>query len=272
MKIAVTGAGGFIGRALTTELHAAGHDPVPADLRMAGASALPDAGAVVHLAAIAHREASAEELRRVNVELAEQVGRAAAAAGMHMVFLSSVKVHGEHADAPLRESSPIAPGDAYGASKAQAENALRAIPGLRLAVIRPPLVYGPAVKANFLSLMRALARGIPLPLARIVNRRSLVYVGNLADAIKLCVLRHASGAYFVSDGAAVSTPELCHLLAHELGRPARLFAFPQTLIPFRSLARSLEVDDTGIRRELGWQPPFSFEDGLRATAHWYRNR
>ena len=269
MRVAVTGASGFVGRSLSTALLTAGHEIVPVDLR---ASALPAADALVHLAAIAHRAAGRDELYRVNVELAEQVGHAAAAASMHMVYVSSVKVHGDEADEPLRESSPIAPGDAYGASKAQAEQLLRAVPGLRLTVLRPPLVYGPAVKANFLSLMRALARGIPLPLARIVNRRSLVYVGNLADAIQLCLLKRPSRTYLVADGGAVSTPELCRRLARALDRRARLFAFPPALIPIRGLTSSLEIDDGAIREELGWQPPFSFDEALRATAHWYRSR
>jgi nucleoside-diphosphate-sugar epimerase len=266
MKVAVTGASGFIGRTLSTALHAAGHEPLPAgDTHSFGG-----VDAIVHLAAISHRRANEDELRRVNVELAAEVGRAAAGAGLPMIFLSSVKVHGEESDAPLRESSPLAPRDAYAFSKAHAEEALRAIPGLRLTVLRPPLVYGPAVKANFLALMRALARGWPLPLAGITNRRSLIYVGNLADAILRC-LGKSGGTYLLSDGAPLSTPQLCHRLAHALGRPARLFRFPDALLP-RSLTRSLEVDDSAIRGELGWRPPFSLDDGLRATADWYRRR
>jgi nucleoside-diphosphate-sugar epimerase len=228
----------------------------------------------VHLAAIAHRSASADELQRVNVQLAEEVGRTAAADGAHMIFVSSVKVHGEESEAAFRESSPIAPSDAYARSKAHAEEALRAIGGLRVTVLRPPLVYGPAVKANFLSLMRALARGLPLPLASVSNRRSLVYVGNLADAIQLCL--QTPGAvgrtYLLSDGPPVSTPELCRRLAGALGRRARLFRLAPSLIPVRSLTRSLEIDDSAIRHTLGWTPPSSLDEGLRATAAWYRNR
>jgi nucleoside-diphosphate-sugar epimerase len=260
MKVHVTGAGGFVGSFLTGELASAGH---------VLAAGVAGAQAVVHLAAVAHRRASAQELDEINVRLVERVAREAAAAGAHLVFLSSVKVHGETSDAPLRESSPIAPADAYAASKARAEEVLRAIPGLSLSVLRPPLVYGPRVKANFLALMRALDRGWPLPLAAIQNRRSLIYVGNLTDAILRCL--EAEGTYLVSDGTAVSTPQLCRELGAALGRPARLLRFPPGLLP-RKLAASLEVDDRAIRERLGWQAPFTREQGLQATAAWYRAR
>lgn len=264
MKIAVTGASGFIGTALCETLDAAGHEPI-LDLRR-----IEGSNAVVHLAAIAHRSASRQALQDVNVTLAARVGRAAAAAGAHLVFLSSVKVHGEQTASPLSETSPLAPRDAYAESKVRAEDALRAIPGLGLTVLRCPLVYGPGVKANFLALMKAIARGIPLPLASVVNRRSLVYVGNLTDAILKCL--NSSGTYLVSDGAAVSTPALCRAIGDALGKPARLFRFPPALLPMARLTRSLEVDDSAIRRELGWRPPFTLEEGLRATAEWYRGR
>ncbi|MGQ0656221.1 MAG: NAD-dependent epimerase/dehydratase family protein [Betaproteobacteria bacterium] len=273
MRIVVTGASGFIGRTLCPALAAAGHEPLPVSLvSIRDVPPFEGTDAVVHLAAIAHRRrTNLNEIHRVNVHLAERVGRAAAVAGTRMIFLSSVKVHGEESAAPLREHSPIAPQDGYGESKARAEDALRSIPGLRLTVLRPPLVYGPGVRANFLALMRAVARGLPLPLASVANRRSLVYVGNLADAILRCLERNAVGAYLVSDGAPMSTPELCRELGAALGRPARLFPFPAPLLP-RKLAASLEVDDSAIRRALGWQPLFSREAGLRATAQWYRGR
>jgi nucleoside-diphosphate-sugar epimerase len=228
--------------------------------------------AVVHLAALAHgRGASADEIRRVNVELAGRVGRGAAQAGCRMLFMSSVKVHGEDSTVAFREESPFAPKDAYAESKVAAEKLLRALPGLRLTVLRPPLVYGPAVKANFLALMKAIARGIPLPLAGIANRRSLIYVGNLAQALERCLASPAADGrtYLVSDGAALSTPQLCRAIGDALRRPARLFPFPEIFL-MKNLTGSLEVDDSAIRSELGWRPPFSLEEGLRATAQWYR--
>ena len=163
----------------------------------------------------------------------------------------------------------MAPQDAYAASKARAEELLRAVPALRLTVLRPPLVYGPGVKANFLALTRALDRGWPLPLASVENRRSLIYVGNLADAIVRTL--GGGGTYLVSDGAAVSTADLCRELAVALARRARLFPWPPSLLP-RKLSGSLEIDDSAIRRVLGWRPPHSRQAGLRATADWYRAR
>lgn len=280
MKVAITGASGFIGRALCAAASAAGHEVLPLDLRsLGGRIALQGAAALVHLAAIAHRRrVDPADLHRVNVELSESIGRAAANAGVPLVFVSSVHVHGEETRAPLREDSPLAPQDAYAASKAKAEAALRSIPGLRLVVLRPPLVYGPAVKANFLLLLMAAARGLPLPLANVVNRRSLLYVGNLVDAILRCITQQGAlgRTFLISDGAPVSTPELYRKLAAALGRPARLFPFPLQaleLVPsMRKLTRSLEIDDALVRNELAWRPPFSFEEGLQATAEWYRAR
>ena len=265
MRTLVTGASGFIGRSLCPALSAAGHELV---------SDIARAEAVIHLAGIAHRRGVDDaELARVNVDLAVQTARATAAGGAHFIFMSSIKVHGEESAAPLTERSPIAPRDAYAQSKARAEDALRAIPGLRLAVLRPPLVYGPAVKANFLALLKAVDRGIPLPFAGIENRRSLVYVGNLANAVMSILRNRTAGAYLVSDGMSLSTPDLCRRLATALGRQSRLFGFPSQLLDWipaaRPLTRSLEVDAAALRAALGWQPPFSLEHGLRATADWY---
>jgi nucleoside-diphosphate-sugar epimerase len=155
---------------------------------------------------------------------------------------------------------------------------LRAVPGLSLTVLRPPLVYGPGVKANFLALMRAVARGWPLPLANIENRRSLVYAGNLADAAVRCLESPlaAGKTYGVADGAPLSTPALCRALGAALGRPARLFPCPPALLEFappaRKLTRSLVVDDSALRRELGWAPPHTFDEGLRLTAGWFQTQ
>jgi nucleoside-diphosphate-sugar epimerase len=264
MRVHVTGAGGFIGRHLMPALERAGHEVQ---------SAVSAAQAVVHLAGIAHRRAGSEELQEVNVRLAERVARQSAAAGARLVFVSSVKVHGEESTQPLTESSPLAPADAYSQSKAQAEAALRSISGLHLVVLRPPLVYGPHVQANFLALMKAIARGIPLPVASVQNRRSFAYVGNLVDAILRCIAdpRAIGRTYLISDDMALSTPALCRAIGAALGRPARLFPFPARFLP-GPLSRSLEVDDRALRTELAWRAPFSIEEALRATTDWYRSR
>lgn len=253
MRILVTGAGGFIGSHLCPALAAAGHE-----LR----ASAEGCGAVVHLANIAHTGASAAELHRVNVEGTIAQAQAALAAGApRFVYLSSIK-------AAQRD-------DAYGRAKSIAEQALLQMEGLEAVILRPPLVYGPRVKANFLALMRAIDRGWPLPLGSIRNRRSLVYVGNLVDAIIRCLDGPAQGKTFaVSDGAPVTTPELCRAIGHALGRPPRLFPFPPALLSFapgmQRLVQSQEADDAAIRAELSWRPPFTFEQGLQFTAKWYR--
>jgi nucleoside-diphosphate-sugar epimerase len=276
-RVAVTGASGFVGQTLCPLLRARGHEVLELDRAAPGdlAARLAGARAVVHLAALAHaRGVGGDELRKVNVELPVALGRAAAAAGAHMIFMSTVKVLGESSAAPLDESLPLAPVDPYARAKAEAETRLRAIPGLALSVLRPPLVYGPAVKANFLALMGAIARGWPLPLAGIDNRRSLLYVGNLADAVARCLDAPPGKTFLVSDGAPVSTTALCERIAAALGARARLFTLPKPLLALApsALTRSLVVNDAAIRRELGWAPPHSLEEGLRRTAEWFRAR
>lgn len=256
MRILVTGLAGFIGSSLGPVLSARGHDVRSADMR--------GCDTVVHLANIAHARAGRGELWRVNVEGTARTATLAAGEGLRrFVYVSSAKAG--------------APDDAYGEAKLAAENALTTVAsgtGLELVIVRPPLVYGPRVKANFLALMRAIARGWPLPLASIQNRRSLVYVGNLCHAIAGCVESPAAAGktFYVADGEALSTPELCRSIGRALGKPARLFPFPPALVPFERLTGSLVVDDTELRRSLGWRPPFSVEEGLRATAEWYRSR
>jgi nucleoside-diphosphate-sugar epimerase len=255
MRILVTGASGFIGGHLCPALAAAGYE-----LR----STVDGCNAVVHLANIAHTSASPADLHRVNVEGTIAQARAALAAGARrFVYLSSIKA--------------ALPDDAYGRAKSIAEQALLQLEGLEVVILRPPLVYGPRVRANFLALMRAIDRGWPLPLASIRNRRSLIYAGNLVDAILRCVEGPAvRKTYAVSDGVPVSTPELCRALGRALGRPARLWPFPPALLRLvpvlARLAESAEVDDREIRAELGWRPPVAFEEGLRRTAEWYQAR
>ena len=256
MRILVTGLAGFIGSSLGPVLRARGHDVRSADMR--------GCHTVVHLANIAHARAGRGELWRVNVEGTSRAATLEAGEGVQrFIYISSAKAR--------------APDDVYGEAKLAAENALAKVAsgtGLELVIVRPPLVYGPRVRANFFALMRAIARGWPLPLASIQNRRSLVYVGNLCDAIAACVESPAAvgKTFYVADGEALSTPALCRAIGRALGRPARLFSFPPALLPFERLTSSLEVDDTELRRSLGWRPPFSLQEGLRTTADWYRSR
>jgi nucleoside-diphosphate-sugar epimerase len=287
-RILVTGPTGFVGRTIVPALRAVGHEVEEARREAIGDIAsvanwprlLAGADAVVQLAALAHaRGVDEARLRAVNVEATLALGAAAAAAGVRMLFMSSVKALGEETiGRPFDEASTPAPRDAYGRAKADAEAGLRAIPGLALTILRPPLVYGPGVRANFLALLRAIARGWPLPLAGIDNRRSLIFAGNLASAVVRCLESPVSigRTFCISDGSAISTPVLCRAMGEALGMPARLFRFPPALLelvpPARRLTRSLEVDDAAIRRDLEWSPPFTRAEGLRRTADWYRSQ
>jgi nucleoside-diphosphate-sugar epimerase len=264
MKVLVTGASGFIGSALVPALSAAGHE-VRNDLR--------DCDAVVHLANIAHASVDRSLLWKVNVEGTRRAAEEASAAGVRrFVYLSSIKASGEQtAGKPFDGSEAGVPRDDYGRAKLAAERALLEV-GIEAVVLRPPLVYGPRVKGNFLALMKAVARGWPLPFASVANRRSLIYVGNLADAVINCLeAPGAAGRAYVVGDETLSTPQLCRALAGALGVRARLFPFPSSLLGQR-LAGSLEVDAGRIRQETGWRPAVGLEEALRRTARWYRAR
>jgi UDP-glucose 4-epimerase len=309
MQILITGANGFVGRALAAELLRCGHavrgalrrradsppmegiEPVVVgaiDAESDWGAALAACHGVVHLAARVHvmDDTASDPLaafREVNVAGTLNLARQAARSGVkRFVFVSTVKVNGEGRDAPYRETDAAAPEDAYAMSKWEAEQGLRQIEretGMEVVVLRPPLVYGPGVKANFQRLLQLVRRGWPLPLGAIRNRRSLLYLGNLVDAIRLCVEHPAAAGqtFLLDDGEPVSTPELIRALARAMGRPARLLAVPVGVFEFAgallgkraSVARltgSLWVDGTAIRTRLGWAPPFSMAEGLALTA------
>jgi nucleoside-diphosphate-sugar epimerase len=283
MRILVTGASGFIGSALVPALESRGHEVRRMGRGGFPAESLGGCDAVVHLANIAHARASPQALWHVNVEGTRRLGEQAAAADVRrLVYISSIKASGVESKAhPFDGTEAPAPRDDYGWAKLAAERALAEIArrtGIETVVLRPPLVYGPGVKANFLALLRAVDAGWPLPFGSVDNRRSLVYLGNLADAIAACVENpQADGrTYVVSDGAPVSTPALCRAIGEALSRPVRLFDFPLPLLKaiprLHPLLSDLELDDSVIRKELDWAPPFSFAEGLRATALWYRDR
>lgn len=310
----VTGANGFVGRALCDEAAAQGfrvrgatrticHLAGVAENVIVGACdnetdwthALDGIDAVIHLAARVHvmHDESGDplaEFRKVNVAGAENLARQAASAGVkRFVYVSSIKVNGEATcgEGKYTELNPPDPQDPYSVSKWEAEQALHRVAaetGLEVVIVRPPLVYGAGVKGNFAQMLRVLAGGIPLPLAAADNRRSLVYVGNLVDALILCATHPAAAGqtYLVSDGEDVSTPELLRQLGAALGHPARLFSCPHALLRLAGrltcradqverLLGSLRVDSSKIRRELNWIPPFTLECGLRATAECQRS-
>lgn len=306
----ITGANGFVGSALVDRLRSesrevraavrtavAGDGTFPVgslDAACDLAKALLGVDSVVHCAARVHvlHEQLSDPLsafRAVNVDGTLNLARQSAEAGVRrFVFISSVKVNGEGAEEPYAADGPADPSDAYAVSKFEAEQGLRELAqetGMEVVIIRPPLVYGPGVKANFLSLMRWLHRGWPLPLGRIDNRRSFVARDNLVDLIVVCLdhPRAANQTFLVSDGEDLSTPEWLRRLGSALGRPARLLPVPApwlggaaTLLGKQAAARrlcgSLQVDIGKTRRMLGWAPPVTVDDALRRTAAAFLER
>jgi nucleoside-diphosphate-sugar epimerase len=222
--------------------------------------------------------------RAVNVAGTEQLARQAAEV-RRFIFMSSVKVNGEGGSVAYRETDLPAPQDDYGMSKYEAECGLREIAvetGMEMVMVRSPLVYGPGVKANFQALMRALVRGIPLPLGAIHNRRSLVALDNVVDLLVTCIEHPAAAneTFLVSDGEDLSTTELIRRLARAMCRPARLIPMPTTVLMagatllgkrevMRRLCGTLQVNITKVREVLGWAPPVSVDEGLRRTAKHY---
>lgn len=312
MHFLVTGANGFIGSALCNELAARGHKHrrvlrhVPAgeaayacgelDGNTVWLPALETVDVVVHLAARVpvvggHPSISLAEFRRTNVEATLNLARQAVQAGVQrLVFVSSIKVNGEYSPAgqTFSETSIPAPCDPYALSKWEAEQALLQLgreTGLEVVIVRPPLVYGPGVRANFLHLLARVNGGWPLPFKSITNQRSLLFVGNLVDALILCAThpQAAGQTYLIDDGQARSSGELVAAMASSLGVQNRDFPLPVGLLrvvatalgrrtAVERLTQSLVVSSDKLRGQVGWQPPYSFEAGMRLTSEWYKRR
>lgn len=310
--VAVTGANGFVGKALVAELDARGREVrrlvrTPdggAGIAVGAISsdtdwsdALEGVDTIIHAAARVHvmNEEARDPLaafRLVNVAGTRKLGDQAAKAGVgRLIFVSSIKVNGEATVADLSNPAFTAadlprPEDPYGQSKWEAELTLHEVAartGLEVVIVRPPLVYGPGVRANFLRLIRLVQRGVPLPLGSVKNRRSLVGLDNLVDLLIRCVDHPAAvgQTFLVSDGHDLSTPELIRRLAEAMGRPARLLPFPPALLRLggrltgyleevKRLIGSLQADIRHTCEMLDWYPPVPVEEGIRRTMEAYR--
>jgi len=308
MKLLVTGASGFIGRALCARMSEAGDVELTGTVRSSNYAGAPDGAittrelgpdtrwhdlldsidVVVHTAArvhVMHGPDSLAEYRRVNVDGTLNLARQAANCGVQrFVFLSSVKANGDNTQrghAFCADDQP-APADAYGKSKYEAEVELSRLTkehDMEVVTIRPPLVYGPGVKANFLALMRWVHKGYPLPFARVHNVRSLIALDNLVDLIRTCCVhpRAANETFMAADEEDISTAELITRLGIALNRPARLFAVPRNLLlalatiggkrdQAKKLLGNLQIDTRKTRELLDWKPAISMDQALEATA------
>lgn len=309
MTMLVTGATGFVGRALTARLLAEGRAIRVAARRrgeynaptvvigdLAGdvdwSEAVEGVDTVIHLAGRAHilgREARSDSsFLRVNVDATRSLAQASAVAGVRrLVFLSSAKVMGDESGAlPFRESDTPVPVGLYAESKWLAEQAALEVArttSLSVVILRSPLVYGPGVRANFLALLRAVDRGVPMPFGAVANVRSLIAVDNLVDALLACAADPSSSSevYFAKDSEDLSTCALIRIMADALGRKVRLVPVPPAALRFgaRLLGRAdmlarligtFSIDATRISERLGWHPRISSAQAIGATARWYK--
>ena len=313
-RVLVTGARGLVGEALVFRLMVdQKHIPVAAvrgvtrlsglcsvlPLELTASADLPDfthIDVVVHAAARVHvmRENVTdvmEAFRKVNVEGTVRLALAAAAAGVkRFIFISSIKVNGEStlAGKAFQADDLPYPEDAYAISKYEAEQRLRQIgqeTGMEIVIIRPPLVYGPGVKANFLTMLKFVGKNIPLPLGMIKNRRSFVSIYNLTDFIVTCIDHPgaANNTFLVSDDCDVSTTKLMRLLASAMKKKSRLVPVPSVLLKTAGMllckravvhrvCDSLQVDINKNRILLGWSPPVNIEVAIQRTVHFYQEK
>jgi len=317
MNILVTGATGFVGKPLCDRLITQNNsvsatirnisdkkklpteitprlvnslvDPIPSEY-------LDGIEVIIYLAARVHQMNDnapdvMDAYREINTKAAISLAQQGVENGVkRFIYLSSIKVNGEGSSTlahPYSEQDSPAPCDPYGQSKWEAEQILLKLAnetGLEVVILRPPLIYGPNVKANFLQLLKIINQNTPLPLGSINNARSLLYVGNLVDAIITC-LDHPNAknqTFIISDGEDLSTSELIRRLGKALNKPPLLLPFPPELLRLATkllgkadvgdrLLGSLQVDSSKIRQTLEWKPPYTVDQGLQATADWFKH-
>ncbi|PIE24855.1 MAG: hypothetical protein CSA60_02560 [Neptuniibacter caesariensis] len=313
-KILLTGSTGFLGSAITKRLKESNYqlrpavrslaNNVPENAQVIGdingetdyTNALTDVSVVIHAAARAHVMNDEvtdplAEYRNVNVAGSENLARQAAAAGVkRFIFISSVKVSGESTRgvAAYDESMPPAPEDAYGQSKFEAEEVLKQVAAdtdMELIIIRPPLVYGPGVKANFYNLLKLCAAPLPLPFGAVNNSRSMIYIDNLVDFIVRCIdhPNAANETFLVSDGQDVSLRSLITMIRKTMNKPAWLLPVPVSLLKWvgkltgktavvERLVGDLQIDSSKAQRLLGWAAPYTVEQGIAETVADFKNR
>jgi nucleoside-diphosphate-sugar epimerase len=254
---------------------------------------LGDIDFVIHLAGLAHNpESNHSDYLRLNSEASRALAGEASVRGIkRFLYMSTVKVHGESSLVKddrvqaIKETSPLLPSDAYSQSKLAGEHALMEVcddRGMEFVILRPPLVYGPGVKANFQTLLKAVAKAIPLPLADIGNQRSLIYVENLCDIIeKVLISSQCRNQVYLVKDSDFSTTELITELAEALGQSPRLFRVPPSVLKLVAsllnksssidrLTQSLLIDDNKLRRDLRWHPPVDIKTAIKLTSEWYR--
>jgi nucleoside-diphosphate-sugar epimerase len=315
MNILVTGATGFVGKPLCDRLvsekniisatirNVDDKDKLPTEIKPILINSLRDelpteqlsnTEVVIYLAARVHQmndnsPNALDAYREINTKAAISLANQAEENGVtRFIYLSSIKVNGEGLTDPYSEKDTPNPIDPYGQSKWEAEQSLLTLAqetSLEVVIIRPPLIYGPNVKANFLQLLKIIDKSIPLPFGTINNARSMLFIGNLVDAIITC-LDHPNAknqTFIVSDGEDLSTTNLIRRLGKALGKSPLLLPIPAELLRLTTkllgkadigdrLLGSLQVDSGKIRQMLDWTPPYTVDQGLQATADWFKTR
>lgn len=321
IKILITGADGFVGSALCHRLSTGKKYSIRAAIRSTQKimnlpdnieffvignigpdtqwkAALDNIDVVIHLAGLAHATDNIEpgEYYKVNARGTCHLAKVAAESGVRrLIYLSSIKVNGEYTKKnlqgetlPFSESDPPQPQDDYAISKWQAEQALNEISAeseMETVILRPPLIYGYQVKANFLSLLKLIDSSIPLPFAKLKNKRSFIYLGNLIDIILKCIAdpKVANQTFLVSDGEDISVEELIKKIANALGRRPLLLPLPDIFLKFlgkiagkypeiEKLIQPLSIDNKKIVETVGWKPPFTLDQGLKLTVDSYKSK